>query len=484
MSTTTTASSSTSAPPPPHQHGVKGVFYCGDWLDIEDCPGRFLVDEATCSGGRIIRQSQSEPCSSCPRSASRNAVNASSSSSSSHYDIVIIGAGCIGAAIARELSKYQLKVLWCEAADDVAQGATKGNSGIVHAGYDDTPNTNRAKYCWSGNQMFPQLDQELRFGYQKNGSLVLATTDHETEHLYELKARGEINGVQRLEVITDVEKLRDMEPYLHPNVKAALYAPDAGNVIPYEYTIALAENAVDNGVELRIRRRVTQLDYDQQYDQKEEEEEEKADHPYGWTVTMDHWEPPEYVQATTTTTKGGGARMSSNDKSTPNSSSASSAWLLYYSIATAVLAALLPFAPSSNVWYAVSATLGLAVSILLVNLFTATSSSSSSSKSDPIVTRNVPLSKWVQACDPPKGRGDDDAHVKVPDMLVGGSGSKDVLHGVSVGTETVRAKYVINCAGGAADQIARLIGDDSFTIQPRLGDYLLLNRNQVRNERL
>jgi hypothetical protein len=66
-----------------------------------------------------------------------------------------------------------------EAADDVTQGATKGNSGIVHAGFDDVPGSVRAAMCWKGNQMFPALDRELHFGYQLNGSLVLATTDEE-----------------------------------------------------------------------------------------------------------------------------------------------------------------------------------------------------------------------------------------------------------------------------------------------------------------
>jgi glycerol-3-phosphate dehydrogenase len=139
-----------------------------------------------------------------------------------------------------------------EAADDVAQGATKGSSGIVHAGYDDKPGTNRAKFCWAGNQMFPKLDEELHFGYQRNGSLVIARSAQEMEHLHELKARGEVNGVKRVRVI-DREEVLQLEPNVGDDVVGALYAPDAGNMIPYEYAIALAENAVDNGVELRIR---------------------------------------------------------------------------------------------------------------------------------------------------------------------------------------------------------------------------------------
>lgn len=139
------------------QHGVKGVYYGGEWLDLEDCAGKFVPN--SCSGCDFQEA--------CPRSRTR---------SMSHkevvdnrfplYDVCIIGAGCIGAAIARELSKFNVSILWLEAADDVSQGATKGNSGIVHAGYDDKPATNRSKHCWPGNQMFSQLDKELRFGYQ------------------------------------------------------------------------------------------------------------------------------------------------------------------------------------------------------------------------------------------------------------------------------------------------------------------------------
>jgi len=122
----------------------------------------------------------------------------------------------------------------------------------VHAGFDDKPGSVRAKYCWPGNQMFPKLDEELHFGYQRNGSLVLARNVAEEDVLIELLERGKLNGVERLQILKRDEVLA-MEPHISPDVTAALYSPDAGNVIPYEYTIALAENAVDNGVELRIR---------------------------------------------------------------------------------------------------------------------------------------------------------------------------------------------------------------------------------------
>jgi glycerol-3-phosphate dehydrogenase len=198
------------------QHGVKGVYYGGSWLDIEDCDQVFVPSNcASC-----------ENKGACPRSKSRNAQD------KQEYDVLIDGAGCIGGAVARELSRYNLDILWVEAADDVSQGARKGNSGIVHAGYDDTPGTNRAKYCWRGNQMFAQLDRELRFGYQKNGSLVVAFNDKDREHLEVLKKRGDTNGVQFLRII-DQDELRRIEPSISRDAVAALYSPEAGNVIPY-----------------------------------------------------------------------------------------------------------------------------------------------------------------------------------------------------------------------------------------------------------
>eukprot|EP00947_MAST-08B_sp_MAST-8B-sp1_P005805 g5805.t1 len=117
------------------------------------------------------------------------------------YDVIIVGAGCIGSAVARELSKTKASVLVLECADDVTQGATKGNSGIVHAGYDDKPGSVRAKYCWPGNQMFRQLDRELNFGYQMNGSLVVAHGAEQEAVLEDLVKRGDQNGVKNLRIV-------------------------------------------------------------------------------------------------------------------------------------------------------------------------------------------------------------------------------------------------------------------------------------------
>jgi glycerol-3-phosphate dehydrogenase len=99
-----------------HQHGVKGVYLGGEWLPIEECASRESLFENS-------SDKCNKSCHTCPRSRSRH----TSQKEDGTYDVIIIGAGCIGAAIARELSKTTCSVLILEAADDVTQGATKGN---------------------------------------------------------------------------------------------------------------------------------------------------------------------------------------------------------------------------------------------------------------------------------------------------------------------------------------------------------------------
>jgi len=201
-------------------HGDRGAYVGGDWVELEECDEKFNI--ANGSAGRC-----GSDCKACPRSRSRH----SAAKPDGTYDVVIIGAGCIGSAIARELSRTTASVLLLEAADDVTQGATKGNSGIIHAGFDDKPGSIRAKYCWAGNQMFPQLDRELHFGFQKNGSLVVAKTPDDLKVLDELMERGAKNGVKNLRIVQQAE-LRRMEPAIDEAAVAALLSPDAGTITP------------------------------------------------------------------------------------------------------------------------------------------------------------------------------------------------------------------------------------------------------------
>ena len=176
------------------------------------------------------------------------------------YDVAIIGAGVIGALTARELSKYELKTVLLEATNDVAMGASKANSGIVHAGFDAMPGTLKAKFNVKGCAMMPEVCKTLSVPYKNNGSLVVAFSEEEMDTVNELYNRGIANGVPDMRVIGK-DELKAMEPNLADNVCGALDARSAGIVCPYELTIAAAENAVTNGVEFKRNFKVESISF-------------------------------------------------------------------------------------------------------------------------------------------------------------------------------------------------------------------------------
>lgn len=166
------------------------------------------------------------------------------------YDVAIIGAGVVGTLTARELSKYKLKNVLIEKTSDIAMGATKANSGIVHAGYDAMPGTLMAKYNVKGCRMMEELAKTLHVPYKKNGSLVLAFSEEEVKTLGELYDRGIENGIPANEMhIISKEEIKRLEPNVSDAVVAALIATEAGIVSPYELAIAAGECAVANGTE-------------------------------------------------------------------------------------------------------------------------------------------------------------------------------------------------------------------------------------------
>jgi len=175
-----------------------------------------------------------------------------------HYDTIVIGAGVVGCATAWALSQYQLNVLVVEAHDDVGCGASKANSGIIHAGYDCHPETNKARFNVEGAAMFPTLALALGIPFKVNGSLVLCFYEKEHHQLEELYKRGLDNGVPGLELLTGEETYK-LEPNLAPGLFSALLAREAGIVSPYEATIAFAENAAENGVEFLLEAAVTNV---------------------------------------------------------------------------------------------------------------------------------------------------------------------------------------------------------------------------------
>lgn len=176
------------------------------------------------------------------------------------YDVLIIGAGVTGCAIARELSHTGLKIALSDACDDVAMGASRANSAIVHAGYDCVPGTLMAKLNVRGNEMFDDMCESLNVPLLRVGSFVIAFGEEDEKELNNLLERGRANGVPGLEIISG-ERAREMEPKLSDDVTAALWAPTAGITCPYELTIAMSENARANGADILLRKRAVAIDY-------------------------------------------------------------------------------------------------------------------------------------------------------------------------------------------------------------------------------
>lgn len=163
------------------------------------------------------------------------------------YDVILIGGGVVGCAVARELARYDLSVALLEKTADVCNGQSKANTAIVHGGYDAAPGSNKAKFNVRGNAMFERITKELSVPFSRNGSLVVSFEEGGLPVLMELKRRGEANGVMGLAILGR-EALFAREPNLNPEACAALDVPTGGIVCPYELTVAYAENAAQNGV--------------------------------------------------------------------------------------------------------------------------------------------------------------------------------------------------------------------------------------------
>ena len=174
------------------------------------------------------------------------------------YDVLIIGGGVTGSAIARELSRYDLKTALFEKGEDVCSGTSKANSGIAHAGFDAAPGSLKAKMNIRGSQMMEELSRKLDFPYKRNGSLVLCFDGKDRPHLEKLLEQGKENGVEGLEIL-EKKELLELEPALSEAVVCALHAPTGGIVCPFKLTIALAENAAVNGVEFHLNEGVKKV---------------------------------------------------------------------------------------------------------------------------------------------------------------------------------------------------------------------------------
>ena len=166
------------------------------------------------------------------------------------YDCLIIGAGVIGASIARELSKYQLKVIVLEKENDVCEETSCANSAIIHSGYDPEPGTLKAILNVKGNAMYDQLSKDLDVPFVRNGSITLAIDEEQVKVLDSLMERAKKNGVPA--TLLDPAELAKADSTITKKALKGLLAPTAGLINPFELNVALMENAMDNGVELSL----------------------------------------------------------------------------------------------------------------------------------------------------------------------------------------------------------------------------------------
>jgi len=174
------------------------------------------------------------------------------------FDVILVGAGVIGSMTARELSRYDLRVCLLEKGNDVAMGASRANSGIVHGGFDPKPGTLKARLNTAGIPKLYKAAKELSVPCIRNGSLVLAFGAEEEKNLRALYERGRENGIEALELLSG-DEVRELEPRLSKEVTMALSSYEAGIICPYALTIAACGNAMDNGVELRRNFEVTEI---------------------------------------------------------------------------------------------------------------------------------------------------------------------------------------------------------------------------------
>jgi glycerol-3-phosphate dehydrogenase len=175
------------------------------------------------------------------------------------YDVAIIGAGVVGGMIARELSFYNIKVCLLEKENDVATGATKANSAIVHAGFDAKEGSLKAKLNVKGSKMMSEIAKALGVKYINNGSLVVGFNEEDEKTLEGLLNRGNANEVEGLRILNRNEIL-EIEPNIGNDVTCALYAPTGAIICPYDLAVSAIGNAMDNGADLKCNFEVTDIE--------------------------------------------------------------------------------------------------------------------------------------------------------------------------------------------------------------------------------
>lgn len=174
-------------------------------------------------------------------------------------DVVIIGGGVIGTAIAHQLAKYNLAIVLVEKESDICMGSSKANSSMIHDGYNVDANKLKGKLVLKANPYFEKLCSDLYVQYTKKlGSIVVGFEDEDMKVMKEQLENGNKNGIKGLKIVGRDEILQ-LEPYINPKVKFGLLNPNTGIINPFELTIALAENAAINGVKVLLNAEVQDI---------------------------------------------------------------------------------------------------------------------------------------------------------------------------------------------------------------------------------
>ncbi|HKD34743.1 MAG TPA: NAD(P)/FAD-dependent oxidoreductase [Gaiellaceae bacterium] len=174
-------------------------------------------------------------------------------------DVVIVGGGVVGTAIARELSRFELRCTLIEAAPDVGARTSKANTALLHTGFDAKPGTLEAKLVPRGRELLTEYAARVGIPLERAGALLVAWSEEQRDEFGAIGERAYANGYGAIREIS-VDELYRREPHLGPGAAGALEVPDEGMVCPFTTPLAFATEAVLGGCELRRGVRVTRIE--------------------------------------------------------------------------------------------------------------------------------------------------------------------------------------------------------------------------------